>query len=164
MGVAIVMNHAPDRSVHVVVDPEPRTRVSGNEQMALIGQLVGVGRLGDGRIVTMDGDPVQIRVHGRSGELEYSFSRQGQGPFEFRAPVHFAVLPGDTLVGWDAMFGSAYGFLPDGSKVLERHTDLGRMHEAVRRYGTAEDGTPLPRAGHYLVKVGVERSGAPAPG
>lgn len=157
-GVAIVMNHEPDGSFHVVVDPEPRNRVSGNEQPALISKIVGVGRLSDGRIALMDGDPVQIRVHGRSGDLQHPFSRQGQGPFEFRAPVHFAVLPGDTLVGWDAMFGSAYGFLPNGSKVLERHTDLGRVHQALGPYGFAEDGTPLPGVGHYLVKVGVERA------
>jgi hypothetical protein len=152
MGVTIVVNHAPDESFRVVVNPVASVRIDGHDESALLHNIVGAGRLSDGRIAVLNGAPVQMRVHDRSGALQRSFSRQGEGPFEFRAPAHFRLLPGDTIVGWDAMFGSAYGFMPDGARVLERHTDLARMHDALGESGTAEDGRPYPGIG-YLVKV-----------
>lgn len=157
MGVTIVLNHEPDESFSVLVNPAASVRIDGRAEGALLHNVVGAGRLSDGRVAVMNGAPVQIRIHLRSGQLQHAFSQQGQGPFEFRAPVHFRVLPGDTIVGWDAMFGSAYGFLPAGASVLERHTDLGRMHAALGSTEHAEGGKPLPGLG-YLVKVGIETS------
>jgi len=82
----------------------------------------GAARLSNGRLVVLNGGANEVRFYSGSGEFLESFGRSGEGPGEFQAIDHMAVLPGDTI--WVADFRplTYEVFDPSGSWV--RHVRL----------------------------------------
>lgn len=161
-GIEIVENHAPvwDSTEFWTVDPEPEFVLGGlgtpGDSAHLIWRARQAAPLSDGRIamLTPMGDR-KILVFEPSGRLSAAFGRAGRGPGEFHYPMHMQVLPGDTIVVWDQMFGAIPYFDPSGRLLRERQIDLGAVMAAVRR-GDRRPGEsvhePLPD-GSFLIKV-----------
>jgi hypothetical protein len=72
-----------------------------------------------------------VLVFEPSGELSASFGRKGHGPGEFISPHYLQVLPGDTIVAWDYMFGPVGYFDPSGALLRHRRIDLGAVIAAA---------------------------------
>ena len=161
-GVRIVENHAPlwDSADFWIVDPEPEFVLGGHGTPAdsahLIWNIRQAGMLSDGRVAMLSpqGDP-KVLVFEPAGRLSAAFGRAGRGPGEFRYPMGFQVLPGDTIAVWDHAFGPVYYFDPSGRILRERRIDLGAVHAATRtdRQRPGESAhQPLPD-GSFLITM-----------
>lgn len=150
--VKIVHNHEMAAGASWSISESPAVIIDGNDTGNLFLNVVGAGRLSDGRIAIMNGKPVRISIHGRSGTLYRSFGGSGGGPGEFRAPTKFMVLSGDIITAWDAMHGPGYGFDHDGKLVLESYVDLAKLQDAIGDSLHSETGAALPGVG-TLVKL-----------
>ena len=164
-GIQIVENHAPelDPAQFWVVEPEPEVVIGGdrtsratNDPAHLLWRVRGAALLSDRRVVVLSGGEPMVLVHDISGALTGSFGRRGRGPGEFSFPLHLQVLPGDTILVWDTMFGRIGHFDPSGTLLRERTIDLGALFAAVQtpEQRLAESVTlPLPD-GTFLVSLG----------
>ncbi len=151
-GIEIVENHAPvwESGEFWTVDPEPEFVLGGlgesGDSAHLIWQVRGAKPLSDGRIalLTPGGDRKVLVYEPTTGRLSAAFGRSGRGPGEFVRPVGMQVLPGDTIVVWDVMFGPVYYFDPSGRIVGERRIDLGALVEATRMDNQQPGEIPWP--------------------
>lgn len=131
----IVENHAPvwDASEFWTVDPEPEFVIgAAGDSSHLVWGALGAAPLSDGRVVmiTPDGSR-KVVIFERSGAMSASFGRYGEGPGDLRYPLHLRVLPGDTIVVWDQMFGRINHYDPFGNLLAEPRIDAGRLIEAT---------------------------------
>ena len=78
-------------------------------------QVRGASRLGDGRIVVLDGGSQELRFFSAEGRLLSVSGGRGDGPGEFRFPWHLWRGVGDTLRVLDAGHDRFSFFAPDGS-------------------------------------------------
>lgn len=105
--------------------------------------VVGVGVLSDGGVVVGDGRRQQLRVHGPDGMLRRVVGRRGVAPGELAQLRWLGVLPGDTLVAFDARGWRLTLYTADGSFVrsvrIERRPFMGWPRPA----GTFADGGVL---------------------
>ena len=92
-----------------------------------------------------------------SGESVRSIGREGRGPGEFGYPEHLQILPGDTLVVWDFMFGPVTYFNPVGEVLRSWRADVGAVLAAVRKPNQfGPERVHLPTTdGSYIVLVGL---------
>ena len=163
-GIEIVENHAPawDPARFWTVDSEPEIVVGGyrasqaaDDPAHLLWRLKGAALLSDGRIAVLSGAEPWVLVFDTAGALAAAFGRKGEGPGEFSHPLDFQVLPGDTIVVWDRMWGRIGHFDPSGTLLRDRTLDVGALFAAVQ---TPEQGLgesialPLPD-GTFLVDV-----------
>ncbi len=165
-GVAIVENYSPERDSggFWTVGSEPEFVIGGysglfgaaNDSSHLVWGVMGAAPLSDGRVVVVSGSNKIILVFEQSGALSSAFGREGEGPGEFAVgPQHLQVLPGDTIVVWDAGFRRVNYFDPSGALLKERHLDVGAVMEAT---GTPDQrppettSQPLPD-GSFLVEM-----------
>ena len=165
-GVRIVENYAPERDSgeYWTVDPDPEFVIGGytglfgaaNDSSHLVWGVMGAAPLSDGRVAVISGSNKIVLVFERSGALYSAFGREGEGPGEFAVgPQHLQVLPGDTIVVWDAGFRRVNYFDPSGTLLKERHLDVGAVMEAT---GTPDQwppettSQPLPD-GSFLVEM-----------
>lgn len=137
-GVEIVENRAPmwDSAQHWNVESEPLFVIGGaggatdaaREVSHLVWNIGDAVPLSDGRLAMLSsrGDNA-VLVFEPSGELSASFGRKGRGPGEFTHAHHLQVLPGDTIVAWDYMFGPVGYFDPSGALLRHRGIDVGAM-------------------------------------
>ncbi|MDE0130920.1 MAG: 6-bladed beta-propeller [bacterium] len=142
-GVQVVDNHRPvfdSAQFWWSVDPEPvlvigghhRTSAGAGDSDPLIWNVKGAGRLADGRVVILShGSDHKVMIFEASGRLATSFGRKGRGPGEFSSPQHLQVLPGDTIVVWDDMFGPVSYFDPSGKLLEYRRIDLGAVYSVI---------------------------------
>lgn len=77
-------------------------------------EIVGVTRLGDGRIVVADRGSSQLKVFGPEGDFRNRIGRQGEGPGEFRRLDYVGAFGGDSLVTFDSALRRVQLFGPDG--------------------------------------------------
>lgn len=139
--IRIVENHAPawDPARFWTVDPEPEIAVGGNrasqaadDPAHLLWRLKGAALLSDGRVAVLTGGEPWVLVFDTTGALAAEFGRKGQGPGEFSYPLHLQVLPGDTIVVWDRMWGPIGHFDPSGMLLRDRTLDLGAVFAAAQ--------------------------------
>ena len=162
--VEIVENHAPERDParFWTVDPEPEIVVGGyrasqaaDDPAHLLWRLRGAALLSDGRIAVLSGDEPWVLVFDTAGALAATFGRKGRGPGEFSYPLHLQVLPGDTIVVWDRMWGRIGHFDPSGQLLMDRTLDVGALFAAAQtpeRRLSESIALPLPD-GTFLVEV-----------
>lgn len=141
-GVRIVESHAPmwNSARHWDLESEPLFVIGGTggaidaarEASHLVWDIREAVPLSDGRLAMLSprGDNA-VLVFEPSGELSASFGRKGHGPGEFISPHHLQVLPGDTIVAWDYMFGPVGYFDPSGALLRHRRIDLGAVIAAA---------------------------------
>ena len=139
--IRIVENHAPERDParFWTVDPEPEIVVGGNpasqtadDPAHLLWRLKGAALLSDGRVAVLSGGEPWVLVFDTTGALAAEFGRKGRGPGEFSYPIHLQVLPGDTIVVWDTMWGGIGHFDPSGTLLRDRTLDLGAVFAAAQ--------------------------------
>ena len=149
-GIPIIENYAPERDSggFWTVGSEPEFVIgeySGLAEAAgdsshLLWGVMGVAPLSDGRVVVVSGLNRIVLVFERSGALSSAFGREGEGPGEFAVgPEHLQVLPGDTIVVWDAGFRRVNYFDPSGTLLKERHLDVSAVMVAT---STADQRSP----------------------
>ena len=173
--IEIVENYAFGRdSGFWALDPEPAFVIGGYRGAAaavddvahLVWEVGGAAPLSDGRVAVLSKGEASVLVFETSGAMAASFGRIGRGPGEFSAPQHLQVLPGDTIVVWDYMFGRVSYFDPSGALLRERSIDLGAVFATTRTDNRQPPETvhlPL-RDGSFLVKVGDRDWQPPAEG
>ena len=161
-GVEIVENHAPERPEggFWTIDPEPEIVIGGGEELArgaddsghLVWQVTGITRLADGRVAVLSSGQAKLLLFDPSGRLSKSIGRKGDGPGEFRRPMHLQHLPGDTLVVWDGWFRPVSYFDTSGALLRPRAIDLPKMMAQVGRGVNAETSMmPLPDGSFVLL-------------
>lgn len=163
--IEIVENHAPARDTagFWTVGPEPEFVIGGyrgaseavDDPAHLVWQVGGAALLSDGRVAVLSRGVAKVLVFETSGALSASFGGKGQGPGEFSSPLHLQVLPRDTIVVWDYMFGRISRFDPSGALLGERSIDVGAVFAATRTVDqrpTESVALPLPD-GTFLVEI-----------
>lgn len=164
-GIEIVENYVPqwDPDDFWTLDPEPEFVIGGydglhgasNDSSHLVWRIWEVAPLSDGRLAMLSAGERQVFLFERSGAFTNAIGRPGRGPGEFFGPEHLQVLPGDTVVVWDAFFGRVSRFHPSGRLLQERSIDVGAVIAATRTAGRRPPETvhrPLPD-GSFLVQV-----------
>lgn len=146
-GIQIVENHRPvwDSNHSWTLDPEPEFVIGGHHRTSpgpdettapVIWNVKGAARLADGRLAVLShGSDHKVLIFEPSGRLSTSFGRSGRGPGEISNPQHLQVLPGDTVVVWEAMFGPVNYFDVAGNLLKYRQIDLGAVFAAIEAPG-----------------------------
>ena len=164
-GIEIVENHTPvwGPADSWTLDPEPEFVIGGyrglhgatNDSSHLVWDIVDVAPLAEDRVAMVSAGERSVLLFERSGAFSNGIGREGRGPGEFFGPEHLQILPGDTVVVWDAYFGRVNYFHPSGRLLRERSIDLGSVIAATRTIGRHPPETvhqPLPD-GSFLVEV-----------
>ena len=163
----IVENHAPmwgsDESW--TLESEPVFVIGGSsaedgtarDASHLVWNIKEAAPLSDGRMVMLSSSGEnKVLVFEPTGELSAAFGRKGRGPGEFSHGLHLQVLPDDTIVVWDYMFGPVGYFDPSGKLLRYGRIDFGAMIEkAALGSGAAfQESVALPLPdGSFLVEV-----------
>jgi len=108
----------------------------------------------DGRIYLAHFPLPHVSVYSRTGRLERTIGRAGQGPGEFNFVVRDLGWRGDTL--WVADVGRVHFFQRDGRSLgaVQFRTSLGYEHSAFQPWFPLADGTFL--ASRAFTNVGAE--------
>ncbi|MDE2676493.1 MAG: 6-bladed beta-propeller [Gemmatimonadota bacterium] len=142
-GIEIVESHAPewDEGDAWAVATEPSVVIGGYrgagqppDSSHLVWSVADVAPLSDGRIAVLSGREKKLFLFEPSGEFAGSIGREGRGPGEFAYPQHLQVLPGDTLVVWDFMYGSVAHFTPSGELLKSWRVDVGRLMTSLEKW------------------------------
>jgi len=123
-----------------------------------LGDVVGAGRLSDGRLVVADGGNSVLHWFAADGRLVGSFGGPGDGPTEFRTIQAMGVLAGDTVWVYDFAHQRVTFVSPDRS--ASRVTSLRPRLGSGLAVGILSDGTIL--AAESWSSTGV--AGAAQPG
>jgi hypothetical protein len=86
----------------------------GAEEYVLAG-VAGAVQLSDGRLVVANGATSELRFYSETGEFLQQVGHAGEGPGEFRDIAFLDVLPGDTIIVYDARLRRTSLFGLDGS-------------------------------------------------
>ncbi len=143
-GITIVESSAPATPVYRTVDSTPLLDLGGEgDPHVEFNRVVGPVLLADGGVVVGDGGTVELRVFGPDGAWRRNIGRKGGGPGEFMVLSVLHLLPGDSMVVYDASARRISVFSPDGElaglvtptadgfpRMIERLTD-GRMFMRV---------------------------------
>ncbi len=98
------------------VDEEPLLEIGtavGDPEYQLY-NVVGAVRLSTGDIVVGDGGSGELRRYDRAGTFVWRAAGEGEGPAEHRFMTFLGLLPGDSLVTYDAALARAQVFDPAG--------------------------------------------------
>ena len=142
-GIQIVENHAPewDEGERWTVATEPSVVVGGYrgpgepaDSSHLVWAIAGLAPLSDGRIAVLSSRENKLFLFEPSGEFAGAIGREGRGPGEFGYPQHLQVLPGDTLVVWDFMFGAIAYFNTSGELLRDWRVDVGRLMTSLEKW------------------------------
>lgn len=141
VGIEIVENHTPqwEEGAAWTVARTPEIAIGGYrdkidaDSSHLVWNIGDVSVLSDGRVAMISRGERKVLVFERSGAFSRSIGRVGRGPGEFGNPEHLQVLPGDTLVVWDFMFGPVAYFDPSGKLLRDWRIDVGALFEATRK-------------------------------
>ncbi|MEX2527105.1 MAG: 6-bladed beta-propeller [Gemmatimonadota bacterium] len=98
-------------------------------------------RLADGGFAVAETSPAEIRVYDTSGAFVRRIGRSGDGPGEFRTPSAMTVLPGDTLVVWDARLQRLTWVTSEGVLVRDAQVVQPGGIQAIRRVTPSSGGT-----------------------
>ena len=120
---------------------DPPTASLGGAGSTELGQVLGGVLFDDGGFAVADGMERTILSVSPDGRVRWRFGGEGDGPGEFREPVSFSLLPGDSVVLYDRRAGRATVVAPDGSLARIRTFDVGssgRRPESVWPIGADE--------------------------
>lgn len=164
-GIEIVENHSTQWTVShrwtVGSQPSVGIGVRGSgidatrDSSFLAWDIVGLGRLSDGRVAVLSRGENRLLLFEPTGKLSKSIGRAGEGPGEFKSPNQLQMLPGNTLAVWDHPFGPVSHFGSTGVLQRSRHIDFGAV---VASTAGASDGyteavtLPMPD-GSFLVRI-----------
>ena len=101
------------------VSAEPLVRigaVDGPREQLLDGVVAAV-RMSNGDIVLGEWTTGELRRYDTEGALVWRAAGQGEGPGEHRVLIFVGLIPGDTVVTWDARLNRVQLFDPDGAPV-----------------------------------------------
>ncbi len=165
-GIEVVENRTPAWAADDIwtVAPHPEIVIGGNDASAspgdsthLVWSVTDVAPLSDGRLAVLSSREKRVFLFEPSGEFVRSIGREGRGPGEFGYPEHLQILPGDTLVVWDYMFGPVTYFNPAGEVLRSWRVDVGAVLAEVRKPNQmSPERVHLPMAdGSYIVQVGL---------
>ena len=140
-GIEVVDNHAPewDEGSAWTVAHTPEIVIGGYhgviepDSSHLVWNVDDVSLLSDGRVAMISKGERKVLVFEPSGAFSRSIGRVGEGPGEFRIPDHLQVLPGDTLVVWDFMFGPVAYFDSSGRFLRDWRIDVEALFAATRK-------------------------------
>ncbi len=99
------------------VSAEPLVRigaVDGPRDQLLDGVVAAV-RMSNGDIVLGEWTTGELRRYDTEGTLVWRAAGQGEGPGEHRVLMFVGLIPGDTVVTWDARLNRVQLFDPDGA-------------------------------------------------
>lgn len=164
-GIEIVENHAPawDAGSAWTVARTPEIVIGGYRDVIeadsahLVWRVRNVAALSDGRVALLSYGEKRVLVFESSGAFARSIGRVGRGPGEYRYPDHLQVLPGDTLVVWDFMFGPVSYFDSSGRFLKSRRIDVGALFGAVQKPNRmSTERVHLPLAdGSFIVEAAL---------
>lgn len=165
-GIEIVENRVPAWAPDEIwtVAPQAELVIGGTDASAgsgdsthLVWSVTDVAPLSDGRVAVLSSQEQTVFLFEPSGEFVRSIGREGRGPGEFGYPEHLQILPGDTLVVWDYMFGPVTYFNPVGEVLRSWRADVGAVFAAVRKPNQiSPERVHLPMTdGSYIVLVGL---------
>jgi hypothetical protein len=120
--------------------------VEGEEPYQLF-QVSDAARAADGRIYLINGSTAQVRVFDAHGTYLGAMGRKGSGPGEFRYPSQLWLLPGDSVMVWDAPMGPRVVFAPDGSLARVMPVDRAAFMAQLGEGRATEDVRPLSNGG-----------------
>lgn len=163
--IEVIENHAPlvDPAEFWRLEAAPEFTIGGfsdvsdsGEGSHLVWDVRAAALLSDGRVAMLSprGEE-KVLIFEPSGRLSESFGRTGRGPGEFLHPQDLQVLPGDTIVIWDRMFGSVGYFDASGTLLRHRSIDLGAVIAATQTPSQIPDESmrqPLPD-GSFIVGI-----------
>ena len=123
-------------------------------------QVMTAWKRTDGKIVIVDRTSQTIRVFDGSGRHLRTSGGKGGGPGEFQALSWLHLLPGDSLMAYDAAVRRLSIFDPEGNLTSTRTLEFTGL-SGPRAAGAFGDGTLLvisrPESGPGLPKTGVRR-------
>lgn len=162
--IEIVENHAPawTEGDAWTVASQPEIVIGGYRGVGepvdsshLVWSVTGVASLSDGRVAVLSSRGKKLYLFEPSGEFAGSIGREGRGPGEFGYPEHLRILPGDTLVVWDFMFGPIAYFDPSGEVLRDWRIDVGALFDEVRKqHEQVPERVHLPLSdGSFIVQV-----------
>lgn len=165
-GIEIVENRVPAWAPDEIwtVAPQAELVIGGNDASPspgdsthLVWSVTDVASLSDGKVAVLSSQEQTVFLFEPSGEFVRSIGREGRGPGEFGYPEHLQILPGDTLVVWDYMFGPVTYFNPAGEVLRSWRADVGAVFAAVRKPNQiSPERVHLPMTdGSYIVLVGL---------
>jgi hypothetical protein len=106
---------------HWPVDSRPVTTI-GDADAPIDAQLLNVQsarRLRDGRVVVVNGNPLEVRLYGADGRMLRLVSRSGGGPGEVRYRADVLEGPGDSILLFSLGNHRLALFAPDGALARE---------------------------------------------
>ena len=120
-GIPIVTAEAPmwGPGEGWTVSAEPLVQigaVDGPREQLLDGVVAAV-RTSNGDIVLGEWTTGELRRYDTEGALVWRAAGQGEGPGEHRVLIFVGLIPGDTVVTWDARLNRVQLFDPDGAPV-----------------------------------------------
>lgn len=111
----------------------------GGEEEEVLFRVAGGGVLRDGGVVVLNAGANDLRLYERDGTLSWRQGREGPGPGEYVEPEALFMLPGDSLVVWDARLSRVTVVDPDGRVV--RDVTLPGRPSATEVVGVFSDGS-----------------------
>lgn len=158
-GIELVFSVEPHSAAEWHTGPEPTWQVSTMDGMEPLHRVVDAARMPDGRIVALNGDPVQVLLFDQKEVLVRQFSGRGQGPGEFLKPIALEVDQQSRIRVSDGELGPTYIFDTLGTIVHEQHWDLERLFAALGPGRGSESRIPIA-GGRALIPVDLR--GGPA--
>ncbi len=152
-GVRIVENTRPmwQDGEEWRLSPEPVVHVGGGDkEEEQLFRVSGAWKLGDGRILVVNGGTAELRFYDETGRLLTSAGARGSGPGEFRALMWAGPYRGDSVAAFDGHLQQRRVSIFDSTGRLARMfavvADSGRPPEIV---GVFLDGSFLARNGLF---------------
>jgi hypothetical protein len=124
----------------------------GGQEEEVLFRVAGGGVMSDGRVVVLNAGANELRLYERDGTLSWRQGREGQGPGEYVEPEALFMLPGDSLVVWDARLARVTVVAPDGDVV--RVVTLPGRPSATEVVGVLSDGSLVVFRQRFAEEIG----------
>jgi hypothetical protein len=112
-----------------------------------LSQVITAKKLAGGQIVIADRTSQAMRFFDAAGRYLRTSGRKGGGPGEFQALSWIQILPGDSIVAYDAPQRRLSTFDPEGALVATRTLEFKGLSGYPRAAGEFADGTLLVISG-----------------
>ncbi|MEX2283582.1 MAG: 6-bladed beta-propeller [Gemmatimonadota bacterium] len=163
-GVAIVSSVRPQwlgSTAAWTVQREAIVSIGGgndNEYGHLIWQVTGAAVTANGAVLVLSGGRTAPRLYlfSRDGTLIRAIGGAGDGPGEFREPLHLQFRRGDTIAVWERFFGRVTSFDTAGTVVGIRHIDFSEVVRAIGAPGEKDVAVPLDD-GSFIARIPLDQ-------
>lgn len=124
----------------------------GGKEEEVLFRVAGGGVVSDRGVVVLNAGANDLRLYERDGTLSWRQGREGQGPGEYVEPEALFMLPGDSLVIWDARLSRVTVLDPNGRVV--RDVTLRGRPSATEVVGVLSDGSLVVFRQRFAEEVG----------